>query len=265
MPWQQGTAHSHLGECFAGNYGVNKVRHYVFGQRFIWVTDFYAVKFILSYNGGNPAILCLQMCLMCWDIDIVHHPDHELVDTNYWSRLGIDVEFNPLFCDYLQYVMDLRKSHPAPTNLPMHPENMPYYRGPRVQPVTTEREVAEANAHHIQGLLTDIVMSTYIGSTALSNIPVHFGHAVPHTSTSVALMRALMNSEFASYAFHAMYFCWAVYLFSNGNFPSTIQSQNLPFHISLACDTSNASRSLFAEFAPDVRIFRSGNDFLHHI
>ncbi len=27
--------HSHLGECFAGNYGINKVRHYVFGQRFV--------------------------------------------------------------------------------------------------------------------------------------------------------------------------------------------------------------------------------------
>jgi hypothetical protein len=257
--------HSHLGECFAGDNSINKVRHYVFGQRFIWIMDCYAVKFILSYDGGNPAILCLQMRLMCWDVNIVHRPDHKLVNADYWSCLGIDVEFDPLFCDYLQYVMDLRKSHPAPTNLPMRPENMPYYRGPRVQPVTTERKVAEADAHHIQSLLTDIVMSTYIGSTALFIIPVCFGHAVPHTSTSAAPTRALLNLEFTSYVFHAMYFCWAVYSFSNGYFPSTIQSQHLPNHISLACNTSNAGHSLFAEFAPDARIFSSGKDFLHHI
>ncbi len=43
-----------------------------------------------------------------------------------------------------------------------------------------------------------------------------------------------------------------------------IQSQNLSFHISLACDTYNAGHLLFAEFAPDAN-FSSGNDFLHHV
>jgi hypothetical protein len=57
--------HSHLGKCFTGNYAINKMRHYVFGQKFVWVTDCYAVKFLLSYDCGNPAILRLQMCLMC--------------------------------------------------------------------------------------------------------------------------------------------------------------------------------------------------------
>ena len=33
----------------------------------------------------------------------------------------------------------------------------------------------------------------------------------------------------------------------------------------MACDTSEAGRSLFAEFAPDAKVFSSGNDFLHHI
>ena len=113
--------HSHLGECFAGDYGINKVRHYVFGQCFVWVTDCYAVKFILSYDGGNPAILRLQMRLMCWDANIVQCPDHELVNADYWSHLGMDIEIDPVFRDYLQYVKDLRKSHPAPTDLPMRP------------------------------------------------------------------------------------------------------------------------------------------------
>ena len=56
-----------------------------------------------------------------------------------------------------------------------------------------------------------------------------------------------------------------MYSFSNGHFSSMIQSQNLPFHISLACDTSEAGRSLFAKFAPNARILSSGNDLLHHI
>ena len=77
--------HSHLGKGFSGDYAINKCRQYVFKQRFVWVTDCYAIKFILSYEGGNPAILRLQMRLMCWDVDIVHRPDVELIDTDYWS------------------------------------------------------------------------------------------------------------------------------------------------------------------------------------
>ena len=243
--------HSHLGECFAGDYGINKVCHYVFGQRFVWVTNCYAAKFILSYDGGNPAILRLQMRLMCWDVDIVHRPDTELVDADFWSRLGTDIEFDPLFRDYLLYVKDLRKSHPAPTDLPMRPENMPYYRGPRVQPVTPVE--ATADAHHIQDLLTDIVMSTSDTGSRLVNVPVRFGHV--SSGSPPAQTRALLNSEFASYAFHAMHFSWAVYSFSNGHFSSTIQSHHLTFHIGLACDTSESGRSLFAEFAPSARVF----------
>ena len=40
--------HSHLGEGFAGDWAINKNRHMCFGQRFTWVTDCYAIKFILS-------------------------------------------------------------------------------------------------------------------------------------------------------------------------------------------------------------------------
>ena len=125
--------HSHLGKGFSGNYTINKCQSYVFGQHFVWFTDCYAIKFILSYEGGNPAILCLQMCLMCWDVDIVHRPDSELVDANYWLQLGIDIDFDPLFREYLEYTHHLRHSSPVPTDLPMHPKNMPYYRGPCFQ------------------------------------------------------------------------------------------------------------------------------------
>ncbi len=65
-------------------------------------------------------------------MDIVHRPDSELVDADYWSRLGANIDFDPLFHDYLDYTAKLRKSNPAPMDLPMHLENMPYYRGPQV-------------------------------------------------------------------------------------------------------------------------------------
>ncbi len=122
--------HSHLGKGFAGDCAINKCRHMVFGQRFVWVTDCYAIKFILSYKGGNSAIFRLQMHLMSWDIDIVHRPDTKLVDADYWLRLGIDLEFNPLLHDYLENALQHCKLNSPPTDLPMRPENMPYYRGP---------------------------------------------------------------------------------------------------------------------------------------
>ena len=79
------------------DYAINKCCQYVFGKRFVWVIGNYAIKFILFYKGGNPAILHLQMRLMCWDdVDIVHHLDPELVGAKYWSHLGVNLDFNPL-------------------------------------------------------------------------------------------------------------------------------------------------------------------------
>ena len=36
--------HSHLGKGFAGDYAINKCSHMLFGQRFVWVTNCYAIK-----------------------------------------------------------------------------------------------------------------------------------------------------------------------------------------------------------------------------
>jgi hypothetical protein len=75
--------HSHLRECFAGDWAINKNRHMLFGQRFVWVTNCYTAHFILSYDGNNPAVLRLQMCLMCWDVDIIHRNNIHLADADY--------------------------------------------------------------------------------------------------------------------------------------------------------------------------------------
>ncbi len=124
---------------------------------------------------------------------------------------------------------------------------------------------ATADTHHIQGLLTEIVMLTPTVGTVLANIPIRFGHTATNVLPSTTRTHDLLNLEFPSYTFHATNFFGAVYSFLNGHFSSTIQSQNLPFHISLTCDTSEAGFSLFAEFEPCAQFFSSGNDLLHHI
>jgi hypothetical protein len=118
--------HSHLGEGFSGDWAMNKCRHMLFGQCFVWVTNCYTIHFILSYNGANHAILCLQMRLMCWDvdIDIVHWNDSCIMDADYWSRFGADLCFNPLFKTYLDLNQSLCLESPAPSSFPMKPENM---------------------------------------------------------------------------------------------------------------------------------------------
>jgi hypothetical protein len=190
--------HSHLGKGFAGDYAINKCSHMVFGQRFVWVTNCYAIKFILSYEGGNSAILHLQMRLMCWDVDIVHRPNTKLVDANYWSRLGMDLEFDPLLRDYLAYALQCRNSNPPPNDLPMRPENMPYYHGPQIQEPTNT--TVPADALHIQSLIADIVSSDGHGHTHLLNVPIRFGAFDGASPKPRQAARTLLNSEFASYA-----------------------------------------------------------------
>jgi hypothetical protein len=113
--------HSHLGEGFSGDWAINKNRHMLFGTRFVWVTDCYVIRFILSYKGANPAVLRLQMRLMCWDMDIVHWNDIHLTDAAYWSCLGADICFDPHFKEYLDFCRNLWSWYPALVDLPMRP------------------------------------------------------------------------------------------------------------------------------------------------
>jgi hypothetical protein len=94
--------HLHLGKGFLGKWSINKCRHMCLGKHFTLVTDCYAIKFILSYDGCNPAVLWLQMRFMCWDMDIKHRNDHWLTDANYFSCLGADLYFDQLLKDYIQ-------------------------------------------------------------------------------------------------------------------------------------------------------------------
>ncbi len=138
------------------------------------------------------------MRLMCWDVDIVHQPDTELVNVDYWSQLGANLNFDPLHRKYLELTRQLKQSNTAPTDLPMRPENLPYYRGPRI--LKPSPEASTADAHYIQGLLSKLIVLEGGGHTILLNLPVRFDQlksSLPDTGSSA---HTLLNSEFAQYA-----------------------------------------------------------------
>jgi hypothetical protein len=255
----------------------------LFGQRFVWVTDCYAIRFILSYDGNNPAISRLQMRLMCWDVDIVHRNNSYLVDADYWSHLGADVCFDPLFKSYLDFDGGLCQRFSAPVTLPMKPENMSYYRGPWITnkidapacppapacipaptctPADPSAATRNADNSHCQSIFSAIIDNNCNGLCHLANVPVTFGDfdSVTPDSTHESL-----NHEIPAYAQRVLCFGWAVYSFGGGHFLSTISSRNLPFNVTLACDTYEFGRALFKEFSRCPNVFSSGNDLLHHI
>ncbi len=253
--------HSHHGEAFSGNYAINKCHHMCFDQRFTWVTDCYALKFILSYDGRNSAILCLQMHFMCRDMDIEHRNNFHLVDAYYWSRLGADLGFDPLLKDYIQRADFLHKKHPLPTKLPMLPKNQPYY-WPPCNPVQLKDPPEAAllqpqdifPAHHNANKIIPFlgggrpnVLNT--GMQYLSNWPVSFSDFPSGSTATPSLVRSLYNSDLTAAAWSLSRFDWAVYGFSSGHFISSIYSLGLPFAIVLASDDYAHSRSLFTELS----------------
>jgi hypothetical protein len=124
----------------------------------------------------------------------------------------------------------------------MLPQNIPYYRGPRIKLPPDE---AAVETSHIQTLLTEMVTNGAGWSTQLSIIPIQFGTFDDVDPSPVLNSWAMYNLEYASYAFQASQFSWEVYNFSNGHFTSTIESTNLSFTIFVGCDTTQLGCSLF--------------------
>ena len=198
---------------------------------------------------------------MCWDMDIVHRNDIYLADTDYWSRLGEDICYDPLFKAYLDFDRGLCERFPAPTHLPMLPENMLYYRGPRVVPPPSAHEQS-TDIHHYQSLLTQVMTHASNCLCHLSVNPVTFGEFDAVTPSDG---HASTNHEFPCYTQQVLHFSWAVYSFGGGHFASTISSRSLPFCVKLACDQYDFGRALFREFTQCTQIFEHGKDILNHI
>ena len=254
--------HSHLGEAFAGDLAINKNRHMCFGQRFVWVTDCYALKYVLSYDGRNPAILRLQMRFMCWDMVIEHRNDHWLTDADYFSRLGADLCYDPLFKEYIQQVHALHRRSPAPTEMPIAPDHQPYFRGPRINGPKPP-EPAPLGKPSIAAFSSVVCPD---GLQHLENWPVRFGRAsTVAPDNSAARQRCLYNSEITRAASLLAHFDWAVYGFNSGHFLSSIADRGLPFHVVLAADPFANGRALFCETTKCRRILASATELLDDV
>ena len=71
---------------------------------------------------------------------IVHHNDNFLANAEYFFRLGTNLCYNPLLHEYIQQIHAFKLSTPLPMDLPMQPENMPYYSAPHVQSVSESND-----------------------------------------------------------------------------------------------------------------------------
>eukprot|EP00956_Cyclotella_meneghiniana_P037713 scaffold143282_cov76-Cyclotella_meneghiniana.AAC.4 len=262
--------HSYLGEAFAGDYAINKLRHYCWGMQFTWLTDCYALRFVMSYDGNNPAVLRLQMRLMCWDMVIVHRPGTEMTAADYLSRLGADLCFDPLLKDYIERVSQFKLSNRPISTLPMLPANMPGYRGPRKRstPASDSPDVEECISDNATVALIDAIYvrdSNGHGSY-LANVPVCFGSFHEFIDlTSIYKSKPLYNSELVLTA-RAINEChWAIYSFNCGHFASSIETASLPFRITLAADPFQEGRDLFREFTDCPTVLEGARELYDHI
>ena len=124
--------HSHLGEAFALDWAIHKDRSKLWGIRFTALTDCYALRFILSYDGTNPVLLRQQMRFQLWAMDLYHRSGFLMVLPDYFSRTGTNLCFDELTWLYLDRTINLCKNYP-PVTRTMQPQNMPGYRAPRIR------------------------------------------------------------------------------------------------------------------------------------
>ena len=265
--------HSHLGEAFCGDWSMNKQRHRLYGARFTWCTDCNALRFILTYDGNNPVLLRLQMRFMMWSCDIIHRNAEFLGDADYLSRLGADLDYDPLMISYLNLTTKLRDMYP-PVDGPMKPDNMPGYRGPRIRapapdaPVNLAAISALADSvedPHIAPILQAIYLDESGGSThCLEMVPVEFGHLSPsQLSASEGLV--LYNNDIPLLASELSSFAWAVYGFNSGHFVSSLLGPSAADEIVLAADTRPVGRALFSEFTKCPVVLDSAIKLLERI
>ncbi len=135
------------------------------------MTNCYALKFILSYDGQKPPILHLQMQFMGRDKIIEHRNEVCLTVSNYFSWLGADLCFDPLLKDYIQDIDAIWHCSPMPTKLPNAPEHQPYFCSLRIN--------MPCKATPQQPPPSTSVAKPMVGLQHLSHWPVSFGTHAP--------------------------------------------------------------------------------------
>jgi hypothetical protein len=194
-------------------------------------------------------------------MDIEHRNNSHLVDTDYWSRLGTDLCFDPLLKDYIQRANFLCKKHPLLTKLPMLPKNQPYYWPPR-NPVQLKDPPAAAIlqpqdivlAHHDANKIIPCLGGGCpnvpdTGMQYLSNWPISIGDFPAISTATPSSVHSLYNSDLTADARSLSCFDWMVYGLNGGHFISSTCSVGLPFAIVLTSDNYAHGRSLFTELS----------------
>ena len=267
--------HSHLGEGFALDWAINKNRAKLWGVRFTAITDCYALRFILTYDGPNPALLRLQMRYMLWAMDLYHRNADFLVQPDYWSRVGADLCFDELTRAYMKFAGELRREHP-PVEGTMLPENMPGYRQPVIRTPLPDRPnepVTPVNLSRLSTTSDDLSISRILTSMYLENSG---GHAlclqtipitVGHISSNVAQKpcKPMYHHRTTVLAAEATLYTFAIYGFNSGHFISRNSSQPVSFDVALAADTRQCGRAMFKQFTRSPLIANSASDLLRAV
>ena len=255
---RESSLHSHLGEGFCLDWAINKNRAKLWGVRFTAITDCYALRFILSYDGPNAVILRLQMRLMLWSMDLHHRNGKFLFSADYLSRLGADLCFDEMSRLYLSKTIDLRKLH-APVSGAMRPDNMPGYRAPRIRSGPTQNVVDSS----ISSLLATISLGNSGGHEfCLQVVPILTGF-VNSSNDSMSRRITLHNQEISVYASELVSHSFAIYGFNSGHFTNRFSTG--PLSVAIAADTRPCGRAMFKKFTSCPRICDSADGLLHSI
>jgi hypothetical protein len=142
-----------------------------------------------------------------------------IMDADYWSHLGANLCFNPLFKTYMDLNWSLCLESPAQLSFHMKPKNMPYYHGPCIMPSTDTGDTSDAT--HCQTTVSTIMIKNCHGLCHLSNVPIQFGNCRKVTPPNAWLLH---NDKFPCYAQQVLQFSWAVYSFQGGHL---LQQSNL--------------------------------------
>ena len=225
--------HSHLGEGFALDWAIHKNRHKLWGTRFTSITDCYALRFILSYDGPNAVLLRLQMRIQLWALDLYHRPADRLITPDYLSRFGASLCYDELSRTYLNKTVNFRENYPAASGT-LLPENMPGYRAPRIRSsLPAQSALFPVSTAFIDPALAPILTAINCNASGghhfcLQTIPILTGHISDNDSKSMQ-DSWLHQPNISLLASELMEFSLAVYGFNSGHF--------LPLHHNAALTT----------------------------
>ena len=96
--------HSMVGEAACGRWGISKLRYYLWGRKFYWITDCSAIKAMIEYDGDNHLLRRWAMDLLGYSFEIIHRPERMMKDVDALSR-----HYDPLVREHVLTAHRLRE------------------------------------------------------------------------------------------------------------------------------------------------------------